>query len=57
MFVADDGNDCHTPHTTAELKYPDPGPDVTPGDGVYPVELPSGSCGQQQMLAKQAFVG
>lgn len=45
MFVADTKNGCRTPHTTAELKYPDPGPDVVEGDGVYPLELPSGACG------------
>lgn len=57
MFVADNGNDCLTPHTTAELRYPDPGPDVVQGDGAYPLELPSGSCGQKEMLAKQAYTG
>ncbi|EME45691.1 hypothetical protein DOTSEDRAFT_79599 [Dothistroma septosporum NZE10] len=57
MFVADDGNDCLTPHTTAELRYPEPGPDVVLGDGAYPLELPIGKCGQEQMLAKQAFTG
>lgn len=55
MFVADNGNDCETPHSTAELKYPDPGPEIVSGDGVYPVELPSGACGQEEMLAKQAY--
>lgn len=55
MFVADNGNDCETPRSTAELKYPDPGPEVVSGDGVYPVELPSGACGQEEMLAKQAY--
>ena len=57
MFVADDGNDCLTPHTTAELRYPEPGPDIVIGDGAYPLELPTGQCGQEQMLAKQAFTG
>ena len=57
MFVADDGNDCFTPRTTAELRYPDPGPDVVLGDGAYPLELPTGQCSQEQMLAKQAFRG
>lgn len=55
MFVADNGNDCETPRSSAELKYPDPGPEVVSGDGVYPVELPSGACGQEEMLAKQAY--
>lgn len=44
MFIADDGNGCLTPHTTAELKYPDPGPNVQIGDGEYPLELPYGNC-------------
>ncbi|WPH03535.1 Hypothetical protein R9X50_00641500 [Acrodontium crateriforme] len=44
MLVADDGNGCLTPHPTAELKYPNPGPDVVSGDGVYPLVLPSGNC-------------
>lgn len=57
MFVADDGNDCLTPHTTAELKYPNPGPDVVQGDGAYPLELPSGSCSPSQMLLKQSYNG
>lgn len=57
MFVADDGNDCLTPHTTAELKYPDPGPEVVLGDGVYPLELPTGACSQTEMLAKQGYNG
>ena len=57
MFVADDGNDCATPHTTAELKYPSPGPDIVEGDGEYPVEMPSGKCGQKEMLEAQAYGG
>lgn len=57
MLVADDGNDCTTPHTTAELKYPSPGPDVVDGDGEYPVEMPSGKCGQKEMLEGQAYDG
>jgi len=45
IFVADVDNGCETPHTTAELQYPDPGPDVVMGDGAYPLALPSGNCG------------
>ena len=41
MLVTDTGNGCSSPHTTAELKYPDPGPDVVTGDGAYPLALPS----------------
>ncbi|PIA95054.1 hypothetical protein CB0940_08152 [Cercospora beticola] len=55
MFVADNGNDCETPHSTAELKFPEPGPEVVVGDGVYPLELPKGACGQKEMLAKQGY--
>lgn len=44
MLVADDGKGCHSPKTNAELKFPDPGPDVVMGDGVYPLELPQGDC-------------
>lgn len=40
MLFADMDNGCITPHTTAEVKFPDPGPDVVPGDGAYPLELP-----------------
>ena len=54
MLIADDGNGCETPHTTAELKYPDPGPDVVPGDGAYPLELPNGNCGR---VGRQAYHG
>ncbi|CAK4032955.1 Hypothetical predicted protein [Lecanosticta acicola] len=57
MFVADNGNDCLTPHTTAELKYPDPGPDVVTGDGAYPLEPPTGACTPEEQLAKQAYDG
>ncbi|EMC92258.1 hypothetical protein BAUCODRAFT_283706 [Baudoinia panamericana UAMH 10762] len=45
MFVADDVNGCVTPHTTAELRYPFPGPEVVTGDGAYPLQLPTGNCG------------
>ncbi|TKA69233.1 hypothetical protein B0A49_10735 [Cryomyces minteri] len=41
MLVADAGNGCLTPRTTAEVKYPHPGPDVVLGDGEYPLELPT----------------
>lgn len=52
MFVADTFNHadggtptgCLTPKTTAELKFPDPGPEVVAGDGLYALELPYG-CG------------
>lgn len=54
MFIADDGNKCTTPQTTAELQYPDPGPDVVEGDGEYPLELPSGECGRP---GRQAYHG
>ena len=57
MLIADDGNGCFTPKTTAEVKYPDPGPDVVPGDGAYPLELPIGNCSQAEMLAKQGYDG
>lgn len=39
-LVANDGNGCQTPHTTAEVKFPNPGPDVVTGDGTYPLALP-----------------
>ncbi|KAK4896235.1 hypothetical protein LTR27_005757 [Elasticomyces elasticus] len=54
MLVADDGNGCLTPHTTAELKYPQPGPDVVAGDGEYPLELPYGTC---DSVGEQAYHG
>jgi hypothetical protein len=44
MLVADMGNDCHTPRTVAEVKFPNPGPDVVTGDGVYPLQYPTGNC-------------
>ncbi|GAD94262.1 endoglucanase [Paecilomyces variotii No. 5] len=40
FLVADIDNGCETPKTTAEVKYPNPGPDVQPGDGAYPLALP-----------------
>ena len=54
MLVADDGNGCFTPHTTAELKYPAPGPEVVAGDGAYPLQLPYGTCGG---VGEQAYGG
>jgi len=51
MLIADNGNGCLTPKSTAEVKYPDPGPDVVTGDGVYPLELPSGNCGSPGLQA------
>lgn len=44
MLVPDDGNGCLTPLTNAELKYPEPGPEVVTGDGEYPLLLPEGHC-------------
>lgn len=38
--IKDPDNGCWTVKTTAEVKYPNPGPDVVPGDGVYPLALP-----------------
>lgn len=54
MLIADDGDGCTTPKTTAELKYPHPGPAVVPGDGVYPLELPKGDCSSS---GKQSYHG
>lgn len=47
MLFADIDNGCESVKTTAELKYPNPGPDVVQGDGVYPLALPTpaGKCG------------
>ncbi|KAL1860964.1 hypothetical protein Plec18170_001478 [Paecilomyces lecythidis] len=47
FLFADIDNGCETPKTTAEVKYPNPGPDVQPGDGVYPLALPypANKCG------------
>lgn len=55
MLVADDENGCLTPKTTAELKYPNPGPAVFSGDGAYPLELPTGNC--SAMPGTQAYGG
>jgi hypothetical protein len=41
MLMVDVDNGCVSPRTTAELKYPNPGPEVVKGDGVYPLELPT----------------
>ncbi|KAI9820535.1 MAG: hypothetical protein M1832_003726 [Thelocarpon impressellum] len=41
MMLAEPDSGCTVPHTTAELKYPNPGPDVVHGDGMYPVEMPT----------------
>ncbi|KAK3671031.1 hypothetical protein LTR78_009149 [Recurvomyces mirabilis] len=57
MFIADDGNGCSTPHTTAELKYPLPGPDVVMGDGEYPLALPSGNCSAGNEVGMQGYGG
>jgi hypothetical protein len=57
MFVADNGNDCITPKHTAELKFPNPGPNVVKSDGLYPLQLPSGECGVSDMLARQSYDG
>ena len=59
MLVADIDNGCLTPHTVQELKYPHPGPNVVPGDGVYPLGLPIGDdmCSAPGMLQKQKYDG
>jgi hypothetical protein len=44
MLVADDGKGCLTPLADAELKYPDPGPELVTGDGEHPLRLPEGNC-------------
>ena len=41
MLVANTGTGCLTPKTTAEVKFPHPGPDVVVGDGEYGLEHPS----------------
>ncbi len=41
FLVADTDNGCLTVRGTAEVKYPNPGPDVVTGDGEYPLALPT----------------
>ncbi|WEW54619.1 hypothetical protein PRK78_000039 [Emydomyces testavorans] len=41
FLVANIGNGCMTPNGNAEVKYPNPGPDVVQGDGEYPLKLPT----------------
>ncbi|OXV08724.1 hypothetical protein Egran_03513 [Elaphomyces granulatus] len=41
FLIADIDNGCLTPKTSAEVKYPNPGPDVLIGDGEYPLDLPT----------------
>ncbi|KAK3717041.1 hypothetical protein LTR37_006096 [Vermiconidia calcicola] len=57
MFIANDGKGCWTPKSTAELKYPDPGPVVVSGDGEYPLELPYGQCDRSVQQAEQVKPG
>ncbi|KZF24053.1 lytic polysaccharide monooxygenase [Xylona heveae TC161] len=40
LLIADTGNGCWSPKTTAEVLYPNPGPDVIEGDNVYTLEKP-----------------
>ena len=40
FLLADIGNGCTTTRGSAEVKYPNPGPDVVQGDGEYPLALP-----------------
>ena len=40
FLIANLGNGCETARTMSEVKYPNPGPDVAEGDGMYPLELP-----------------
>ncbi|KAL1959447.1 hypothetical protein VTO42DRAFT_1892 [Malbranchea cinnamomea] len=40
FLVANIGNGCTTSQEAAEVKFPNPGPDVVEGDGEYPLELP-----------------
>jgi len=44
MLVANVNNGCTTPRTTAEVAFPNPGPDVESGDGAYPLVEPQGNC-------------
>ena len=44
FLVANIDNGCKTPRSNAEVKFPNPGPDVVEGDGEYPLERPEGSC-------------
>ena len=39
--IPDPNNGCETVRTTAEVKYPNPGPQIVPGDGVYPLAYPT----------------
>lgn len=39
--IPDPDNGCWTVKDTAEVKYPNPGPDVVQGDGMYPLALPT----------------
>jgi hypothetical protein len=41
FLIADIDNGCLTPKTSAEVKYPNPGPDILIGDGTYPLALPT----------------
>lgn len=46
FLFADLDNGCRTPNGNAEVKFPNPGPDVVRGDGAYPLALPTGKkCG------------
>ncbi|KAL2220551.1 endoglucanase [Thermoascus aurantiacus ATCC 26904] len=46
FLFADLDNGCRTPNGNAEVKFPNPGPDVVQGDGAYPLALPTGEkCG------------
>ncbi|KAI2028082.1 hypothetical protein LOZ07_005612 [Ophidiomyces ophidiicola] len=40
FLIANIGNGCKTVNGKAEVKYPNPGPDIVRGDGEYPLELP-----------------
>jgi len=41
FLVADTDNGCTTVRGVAEVKYPNPGPNVVMGDGEYPLALPT----------------